>query len=97
MITDAQSDENESTPHFAIISSNTAIDAAPDKGRVKMSEKISEGIPTRSKSGDKRELKKSAAPDAVNALTATMSRHIDGRSPNAFFIPSKAPSIKYEK
>lgn len=97
IIIEAQSAEKESTPHLSIMSVNEAKEAPKERGRVKIKGKISEGMPSISKSGAVYSINISVAPDAKSILTPTIKAHIEGISPNADFAPFFAPLKKQEK
>lgn len=96
-ITEAQREGKESGPYVLRISPYVASEALPDIGRVRISGKISLGIPMKSKAGDKTSLIIRQAPEAVNMLTATISAHIVGNSETADLIPFLAPVKKLSK
>lgn len=96
-ITEAQREGKESGPYVLSISPYVASEALPDIGRVRISGKISLGIPIKSKAGDKKSLIILHAPEAVNILTATIRAHIVGKRETADFIPFLAPVKKLLK
>lgn len=96
-MTDAQIPTNESTPYLVMISSNVAREALPEKGRNSIRGKSPEGMPIKSKTGDKIEEIYPSAPDATNIETETISAHIEGRRETAPVTPDFAPLKKLEK
>lgn len=97
MITDAQIDSNESTPHLCTISSNAAIDAPEDRGLVIIKGRSSTGIFKKSNVGLRNFSKIRRAPLLVSILMPIIKRHKLGIMLKDDFIPSLAPLMNTEK
>lgn len=91
IIIEAHNPSKLSTPQLERISLNVANDAPPERGLVIISGKISDGIPNLLKTGDNILVKKSKAPDAENALTATIKAHNVGSNLHALMAPFLIP------
>ena len=97
MMTAAANTSNEFAPQSAASDANDAFAAAPERGRLIISGKSSDGIPSAPPIGDRKAEIASAAPLARNAAIAEHRRTIAGTSPTAHLNPSFAPLINEAK
>ena len=79
-MTDAESPAKLSAPTFSNNSTNDAVDALPEKGRVSKSGKSSLGTPIKFAKGDNSFANQSTAPEAFNIETPTINAHRVGSS-----------------
>ena len=97
MMTAAANTSNEFAPQSDASDANDAFAAAPERGRLIISGKSSDGIPSAPPIGDRKAEIASAAPLARNAAIAEHRRTIAGTSPTAHLNPSFAPLINEAK
>lgn len=97
MMTAAANTSNEFAPQSDASDANDAFAAAPERGRLIISGKSFDGIPSAPPIGDRKAEIASAAPLARNAAIAEHRRTIAGTSPTAHLNPSFAPLINEAK
>ena len=96
-ITEAHSPEKLSAPTFPNKLSRAAVEALPEKGRVRSRGKMSVGIPIVSARGASRREISATAPDALSMAMATIRAQSVGNSRTAVSSPSRAPWQKAAK
>ena len=96
-MTDAQRPVRLSGPTRSNSSAKEAVEALPEKGRVKSSGKSSAGTPSALKSGESRRESRSTAPEAFSIDTPTIKAQRVGKSLIEVCKPWLAPFKKESK